>query len=112
MSEFDRNPQIDPNTFKPVTASPNKFKHKVGAAASPSSQEPECTICHANATEGKRYSFIMSHNAAAEGQDPAITRFMANNKTMTLCPHCNNRLSSAGTMNKYLSNLKNQGKIT
>ena len=80
-SEFDRNPQIDPETFKPVTASSNKFKHKVGGATASQPEEPECTICHANATEGKRYSFIMSHKAA-EGQDPAITRFMANNKTI------------------------------
>lgn len=118
-SEFDRNPDISKTTFKAIKDKPNKFKHKVGSVKEQqhTEKEPKCTFCHGPATTGKRYQFIMSANFGQTGQgsnnktDPAVTRFMANNKSITLCSHCNNRLNSAGSMTKYLSNMKNQGKL-
>lgn len=112
MSEFDRNPDISNTTFKSVKDKPNKFKHKVGSVqVKQTEKEPKCTFCHGSATTGKRYTFIMSGNTPNKGQDPEVIKFITNNKNMTLCTHCNNRMQSAGSMTKYLSNMKNQGKL-
>lgn len=124
MSEFDRNPDISKTTFTKIQDKPNKFKHKVGSVqVKQTEKEPKCKFCHNTATTGKNYNFIMSSNPVTMGmgagnntntrqqQDPTVTKFMANNKNITLCAHCNNLLRSAGNMSKYLSNMKNKGKI-